>query len=226
MTSTSRTKSAAVSRLVGVVAVVCGAGAASWVASAAAVHAETGMSVPDANYELGMYGDPAAAAPYWRQQHSSDCGEMAVADVVGQITGHEPTEQQITALAETAPSTAGPGPIWKLSGSTDIRNLPMLFWHYWVRADNIQSTIGALEQDLAERRKIVVIVNAETIWNRAGKRDSANHFVVVTGIDTRGGVVHLNDSGIKTGRDEQVPLATFERAWAPNHNSAVVTKDR
>ena len=224
MTSTSRTQIAAVARLVGIVAVVCGAGAASWVTSAAAVHAETGMSVPDANYELGMYGDPAAAAPYWRQQHSSDCGEMAVADVVGQITGREPTEQQITALAETTPSTAGPGPIWKLSGSTDIRNLPMLFWHYWVRAENIQSTTGALEQDLAERRKVVVIVNAETIWNRPGKRDSANHFVVVTGIDTKAGVVHLNDSGIKTGRDEQVPIAVFEAAWRTSDNFAVVTR--
>jgi hypothetical protein len=224
MTSTSRTKIAAATRIVGVVALVCGAGAASWIASAAAIHAETGMSVPDANYELGMYGDPAAAAPYWRQQHSSDCGELAVADVVGQITGREPTEQQITALAEATPSTAGPGPIWKPSGSTDIRNLPVLFWHYWIRAENIQTTANALKQDLAERRKIVVIVNAETIWNRPGKRDSANHFVVVTGIDTKSGVVHLNDSGIKTGRDEQVPIATFEQAWAPNHNSAVVTK--
>jgi len=26
------------------------------------------------------------------------------------------------------------------------------------------------------------------------------------------------------GRDEQVPIATFEQAWAPNHNSAIVTK--
>jgi hypothetical protein len=225
MTTSSRTKVAVVARIVWIVAIVCGAGAASWVASAAAVHAETGMSVPDANYELGMYGDPAAAAPYWRQQHSSDCGEMAVADVVGQITAREPTEQQITALAEATQSTAGPGRVWKLSGSTDIRNLPALFWHYWIRAENIQTTISALEQDLAERRKIVVIVNAETIWNRPGKPNAANHFVVVTGIDTKAGVVHLNDSGIKTGRDEQVAIATFERAWAPNHNSAVVTKD-
>lgn len=51
-----------------------------------------------------------------------------------------------------------------------------------------------------------------------------NHFVVVTGIDTKAGVVHLNDSGIIAGRDEQVSIATFEQAWAPNHNSAVVTK--
>jgi hypothetical protein len=224
MTSTLRAKVAAAARIVLIVALVCAAAAASLVASASAVHAETGMSVPDANYELGMYGDPGAAAPYWRQQHSSDCGEMAVADVVGQITGREPTEQQITALAEGTPSTAGPGPIWRPSGSTDIRNLPVLLWHYWINAENIQTTTSALEQDLAEKRKIVVILSAETIWNRPGKRDLANHFVVVIGIDTKAGVVHLNDSGIKTGRDERVPIATFERAWAPNHNSAVVTK--
>ncbi|OMC56387.1 hypothetical protein A5747_08385 [Mycobacterium sp. IS-836] len=209
-----------------VVALVCGAVSVSWVASAGAARAETGMSVPDADYELGTYGDPGAAAPYWHKQHSSDCAEMAVADAVGQITAREPTEQRITAVAETAPSTAGPGPIWRPSGNTDIRDLPALFWHYWIRAENIQTTINALEQDLADRRKVVVILNAETIWNRPGRRDWANHFVVVTGIDTKAGVVHLNDSGIDTGRDERVPIATFERAWAPNHNSAVVTKDR
>jgi ABC-type phosphate transport system auxiliary subunit len=37
-------------------------------------------------------------------------------------------------------------------------------------------------------------------------------------------VVHLNDNGIMNGRDEQVPIATIEQAWAPNHNSAIVTK--
>ncbi|HZC50966.1 MAG TPA: hypothetical protein VE441_00505 [Mycobacterium sp.] len=226
MASANRTAIAAAVRIVGIVALGCGAVSASWVASADAVHAETGMSIPDANYELGMYGDPESAARFWRQQHSSDCGEMAVADVVGQITGREPTEQQITTVAETAPSTASPGPIWTLSGNTDIRNLPALFWRYWIRAENIQTTMNALEQDLADRRKVVVILNAETIWNRPGRRDWANHFVVVTGIDTKAGVVHLNDSGINTGRDERVPIAAFERAWAPNHNSAVVTRDR
>ena len=50
-----------------------------------------------------------------------------------------------------------------------------------------------------------------------------NHFVVVTGIDTTAEVVHLNDSGIKAGRDEQVSLATFKQAWATSDNFAVVT---
>jgi hypothetical protein len=172
-----------------------------------------------------MYGDPVAAARYWRPQHSSDCGELAVADVVGQITGRPPTEAQITALAEATPSAMGPGPVWRFpDGNTDIGNLPVLLWHYGIRSDNIQTDTGALERDLAEGRKVIALINAETIWNWPGKRDSANHFVVVTGIDTRARVVHLNDSGIVTGRDEQIPVATFERAWAPNHNSAIVTR--
>jgi hypothetical protein len=212
-------------RRAGLATLLATAAAATVVGFAGTAGAASGSAAPDSNHPGGMYGNPAAAAPYWRYQtNDSDCGEMAVADVVGQITGREPTEQQITALAAATPSTAGAGPIWKLSGNTNIRNLPVLFWHYWIRTENIQTTTTALEQDLAEKRKIVVIVNAETIWNRPGKRDFANHFVVVTGIDTKAGVVHLNDSGIKTGRDEQVPIATFEQAWAPNHNSAVVTK--
>jgi hypothetical protein len=48
--------------------------------------------------------------------------------------------------------------------------------------------------------------------------------VVVTGIDTKAGVVHLNDSGSNTGRDEQVPIATFENSWAAGHTFVVVTK--
>ena len=100
----------------------------------------------------------------------------------------------------------------------------MLLAHYRIKADNIQTSINALEQDLTEKRRVIVLLNAETIWNRPGKRNTANHFVVVTGIDPKAGVVHLNDSGVMNGRDEQVPIATFEQAWAPNHNSAIVTK--
>jgi hypothetical protein len=114
--------------------------------------------------------------------------------------------------------------IWNLTTDTDIKDLPVLLAQYRIKADNIQTSVDELEHDLAERRRVIVIVNAETIWNRPGNRSAANHFVVVTGIDPRARVVHLNDSGILSGWDEQVPIATFERAWAPNHNSAIVTR--
>jgi hypothetical protein len=198
--------------------------AAAMLASAAVAHATGGSPAPDADHELGMYGDPAAAGVYWHQQHASDCGEMAVADVVGELTGHQPSERQIAALAEGTPSTVNTGAIWQPPGNTNIRDLPVLLWHYWISADNVQISTAGLEQALVDRRKVIALVNAETIQDRPGRRDVANHFVVVTGVDTKTGVVHLNDSGVETGRDEQVSLATFERAWAPNHNSAIVTR--
>lgn len=222
MTIMSSIKVGAAVRIVAILVLLCAP--ASSIAVAGAVRAETGGVVPDALHELGMYGDPVAAASYWHRQHGSDCGELAVADVVGEITGREPTEDQIDAVAERTPSSAHRGPIWKAAGFTNIRDLPVLLWHYWIRADNIQTTVNALQRDLTDKRKVIVILNAETIWNRPGRRGVANHFVVVTGIDTKAGVVHLNDSGINAGADEQVPVATFEQAWAPNHNSAVVTK--
>jgi hypothetical protein len=47
--------------------------------------------------------------------------------------------------------------------------------------------------------------------------------VVVTGMDSATGMVHLNDSGIDDGRDEQVPGRGFEQAWAASHNFTVIT---
>src|ERR1700743_3916410 len=70
--------------------------AASLVASASAVHA---ASVRPFNPDAGIYGDPLAAAPFWRQQHTSDCGALAVADVVGQITGDETAQARLTPLS-------------------------------------------------------------------------------------------------------------------------------
>jgi hypothetical protein len=223
MTNTFSTKVAAAARITGLRALMCAAAAASAVALAPGAYAAEGASASDANREVGMYGNPASAAPFWRLQHSSDCGEMAAADVIGQITHHEPTEQQITALAKSTPSTAGPGPIWNPPGGTDIRNLPVLLKHYGIQSTLVQTDTGALEQDLAQGHKVIVILNAETIWNSKGNRTNPDHFVVVTGVDSKAGVVHLNDSGIKTGRDEKVSIATFEQARASNHWT-VVTK--
>jgi hypothetical protein len=217
-------KTGATVRALGVVAVLYAIAAAAPVVSPAAVYAYRGAAVLSASGELGMIGEPAVAAAFWRAQTASDCGEMAVADVVGQITGREPTEQQITALAENTRSAAGPGPIWKSTGFTDIRDLPILLWHYGIKADNIQIDIDVLKRKLGAGHKVIAIINAETIWNRPGKRNFGDHFVVVTGIDTRSGVVHLNDSAINTGRDEKVSIATFEEAWAPNYHSAIVTQ--
>jgi len=221
MTSTLSTMVAAVSRRTGLAAMLGAVAAASMIGFAGVAHA---APRPDLNGGGQLYGDPGAAASYWRRQHGSNCGEMAVADVVGQVTGREPAEQQINATAENTPSVAHAGSIWKPGGATNNQDLPVLLAHYGIRAVADQSTTGALEQDLAQGRKVIVGLNSEILWNQRGNRSQEDHSVVVTGIDTRAGVVHLNDSGSNTGRDEQVPMATFEKSWATSHDFAVATR--
>ncbi|ORV90706.1 hypothetical protein AWC11_12280 [Mycobacterium interjectum] len=99
--SNARTILVRAARVVGLAAVLSAA-TGSLVAFAATADAAPGA--PVAGHE-GMHGNPAAVAPYWRyQQQDRDCGEMAVADVVGQVTGHEPSEDEITAAARTTAS--------------------------------------------------------------------------------------------------------------------------
>jgi hypothetical protein len=219
MAHTSSSRVTNVRRTAGPAAVFRAAGVVAPCGFAGAAHA-----APDPQ-NGGMHGDPAAAAPYWRyQQQDLDCGEMAVADVIGQITGNEPSEQEITATAGNIPSTRHAGPIYNPSGRTSNHDLPVLLAHYGIQSDGTETNLGALERALDQGHKVIAGVNDRTIWNTSGDRSQENHFVVVTGIDTKAGVVHLNDTGAKAGRDEQVPLATFETAWATSGNFAVVTR--
>ena len=249
---TFSTKFAAAARRGGLAAVLGASAAATVVGLAGAANAAPTASVPDVNHELGMYGNPAAAAPYWRFQHEGDCALMAIADVVGQITGHEPTEQQIIAQAK---KTTRPGlnkPIYPIgpNGGTDNGGMPVLLAHYGIQSAWIttapSSGTNVLERALAAGHKVIVGVNAGTI-HRNGKDPGpdADHAVVVIGIDTKHGVVHLNDSGRddghnagrddghnagrddghNAGRDEQVSIAVFEQAWNVSGGMrALVTK--
>jgi len=47
--------------------------------------------------------------------------------------------------------------------------------------------------------------------------------VVVTGVDTAAGIVHLNDPGSEDGRDEQVPIDVFIRSWDSSDDEMTVT---
>src|SRR5262249_59365184 len=82
-------------------------------AGAAMTLAPPAAAAPAPQHDTGaMYGDPIAAAKYWRVQHYDDCALMSVADVVGQLTGHMPTEREIIELAESTPSKTHPGSIY------------------------------------------------------------------------------------------------------------------
>ena len=85
-----------------------------------------------------------------------------------------------------------------------------------------QTGLPALERYLTGNRKIIAWVNSAVIWNTGDQRTAADHFLVVTGIDTNNEIVHLNDPGADHA-DEQVSIATFTAAWQPGGDSIVVT---
>ncbi|MBS9534126.1 C39 family peptidase [Mycobacterium sp. M1] len=174
-----------------------------------------------------MYGDPEAAAAYWRYQHQEDCGLMAIADVVGQLTGHEPLQIGIELRGLFSKSQTHQGSIYEFDG-TSPGDMVVLLQQYGIASDlTTGNTMSQLEQYLGAGHKVIAGLNAETIWNYPpdqGQHTSADHAVVVTGVDTANNVVHLNDSGTPTGRNEQIPTATFEQAWATGDNLLIVTR--
>jgi hypothetical protein len=186
-----------------------------------------------------MYGNPAAAARYWRKQSFDDCALIAAADVIGELTGRLPSEDEIIAVAQRVGSRMHPGPMYSAGYGTDPGDIPALLAQYGIYgvatsqdeavATGLDSGIEALEHYLAEGHKVIAGVNAEMIWglpiqtkdNRGNPM--SDHAVVVTGVDLVNGTVHLNDSG--TRADEVVSLDVFKRAWATGNDELVVTRE-
>jgi hypothetical protein len=187
----------------------------------------------------GIYGYPVVAAKYWHAQSREDnCGLMSVADVVGEITGQQPSEEQMIALAENTPSGTNPGPIYAppsdpnhstSNGGIEMADVVLLLEHYGIKSVMTyaathpdQTGMPALQQYLTDNRKIIAWVNSAVIWNTSDQRTKADHFLVVTGIDTNKEIVHLNDPGADHP-DEQVSVTSFTNAWQTGEDSIVVT---
>jgi hypothetical protein len=179
----------------------------------------------------GVYGDPAAAAPYWQAQSLEDnCGAMSVADIVGQLTGDRPTEAQILMVAEQTPSEVNPGTkIYKPNdGGISVGDLPTLFKHYGINSVNSDTSgpdatgLNAVEQYLGAGRKVIAFVNYAIIEDSSDQRTAADHFVVVTGVDTNKNVVHLNDPAADEA-NTKISVPAFMKAWDTSNDSIVVT---
>lgn len=82
--------------------------------------------------------------------------------------------------------------------------------------------LPALEHYLGNNRKVIAWVNSAIIRNTGDRRTKADHFLVVTGIDTNKEIVHLNDPDVDYP-DERVSISTFTSARHTGENSIVVT---
>ena len=207
-----------------------------------------GLATPAGAAAGTMYGDPSAAAQWWHRQKFDDCVLMASADLIGQMTGKEPSEKAIIKKAQSTPSTWHPGSIYippadtkdpNSGQGTTFGDVPALLKLYDVDAvasaeghgaeTGVPEGIEGLEQLLGGGHAMLVSVNGELIWGTpvTHKDKDGNpigdHAIVVTGIDTANNVVHINDSGDDAGRDEQIPMALFMKAWEASGEIVVVT---
>ncbi len=200
----------------------------------------------DASNDGTLYGDPTHQADYYvTQTQSEDCVEMSADDLIAQVTGVDVSEADITAHAEqmqstvaTDPLTGQPMQLYTPGAGTDFHDTPALLADYGVAStftddSTVQSGgeptgMDALETQLASGHQVIASVDAETIWNSLGiasqpDSGSADHAVVVTGVDADNGLVYLNDTGVPNGAAEAVPISVFEQAWATSQHAMVTT---
>jgi Peptidase_C39 like family len=210
-------------------------------AAAITISAATMVFAPAA--AAAMHGDPDNGSANWSEQAYDDCGIMAAAHLIGFFTGDTPAEEDIVAVSAATPSQDHPGSIYMKPTNLDDPNtgqgsvttdLPVLMAHYGVNgtytdddvADDggLATGMSALEHYLDIGGAVLAIADADLLWNEPGAEYGA-HAVVVTGIDTDQGIVHLNDSGPDDGADEQVRIDQFSKAWEMyGHQLVVVTE--
>ncbi|MCG7607503.1 MULTISPECIES: hypothetical protein [Mycobacterium] len=233
-----RTGAAAVLLLLGTAVAGCGTeDATSDRAQTQAVSAQAPAGLPTPRAAGPVYGDPDDASRYWVEQSYSDCGLLAVATVVGMVSGDAPTEQNMIELAgqeRRGPIYLPPQPG---DDTTDNATAPedqlRLLKHFDIAAtvtnDDIAAAGGiptgldALQQYLGVGRKTIAAVNAETIWGQDGDHTEEDHAVVVAAIDSDQQIAYLSDSGTEAGAGEQVPLDTFEAGWRASGHALLVT---
>ena len=198
-----------------------------------------GLAGPTQATSGTMYGDPVAVAKYWRyQQYWDDCVLMSSADVIGEVTGQQPSEEAIIDMAQSTPSAFPPGPIYTRPANpndpnsgegTWFRDIPTLLARYNIGTVVRHGSIEEVEQQLGAGHRVFASVNGELIWHQRVEEKGKNghpthdHAVVVTGVDTAAGVVHVNDSGSEDGRDEQIPIYLFTRSWDTSDDQMTVT---
>lgn len=198
------------------------------------------------------FGNYAANKQYWIYQGQlQSCVLMAVAGVIGQLTGTMPTEEAILDLARSTASDSvademifeGDGQVPGMHYGTFYVDAVKLLNKYGLNADMSQYTKGQgdlalddLKGALSDGQGVIVSVNNQTIYNGylskyLGKNlftingiAEGNHGVIVLAVDVTKNLVYLNDSAVKDGQGFPVPLDKFMTAWQASRYTMVTAE--
>ncbi|MEU2005150.1 C39 family peptidase [Rhodococcus sp. NPDC019627] len=171
----------------------------------------------------GVYGDPVEWSVNWfYQQVDGYCGPSSAAQVIAQYTGvviDDPQELVDRALELGLMQDGDP-----TLGMT-LPNLEILLEDQGVPCTVQDSSIDDLKTKLDDGYGVIAMVDSGEIWHpdrEAGEDDTADHFLIVAGIDEARGVVILSDPGAPNGNQLEVPIDQFQDAWADSGQRILV----
>ncbi|KXX58541.1 C39 family peptidase [Rhodococcus sp. LB1] len=171
----------------------------------------------------GVYGDPVEWSVNWFfQQVDGYCGPSSAAQMIAQYTGVviDDPEQLVDRALELGLMQDGD----PAQGMT-LPNLEILLEDQGVPCTVQDSSIDDLKTKLEDGYGVIAMVDSGEIWNpdqEAGEDETADHFLVVAGIDETRGVVILSDPGAPNGNQLEVPIDQFEDAWADSGRKMLV----
>lgn len=174
---------------------------------------------------LDMIGRPDVQWKYIdKQQNNDTCAIVAQVSIIRQF-GIEISEEDAVAISKQNG--------WYNSGTLP-NDVGKLLEYYHIECHKvINATISDLAKELSQGHGVIVGVFAQDLWNAGPAEElknficktygldinlykSANHAIVVTGIDISdldNPMVFINDSGVPGGKAQPYPLYKFIDAW-------------
>ncbi|MCD7052820.1 C39 family peptidase [Rhodococcus sp. BH2-1] len=176
--------------------------------------------------EDGTHGNAAAwTADWFFQEVDGYCGPSSAAQVVSEYTGLDISDpQQLVDRALELGLFVGGDPT---NGMT-ITSLEVLLEDQGVPCHIESSSMDDLAAKLDDGYGVIAMVDSGELWTPADEiveDDTADHVLVVAGIDTDRGIVTLSDPGNPNGNGLEVPISQFADAWADSENTMLVADD-
>lgn len=191
-----------------------------------AVDTDDTIVAPVEGPEDGTHGNAAAWTGDWFfQEVDGYCGPSSAAQVVSEYTGLDISDpQQLVDRALELGLFVGGDPT---NGMT-ITSLEVLLEDQGVPCHVESSSMDDLAAKLDDGYGVIAMVDSGELWTPADEvveDNTADHVLVVAGIDTDRGVVTLSDPGNPNGNGLEVPISQFEDAWADSGNTMLVADD-
>lgn len=174
----------------------------------------------------GVHGNASAWTGDWFfQEVDGYCGPSSAAQVVSEYTGLDISDprQLVDRALELGLFVDGD----PANGMT-ITSLEVLLEDQGVPCHVESSSMDDLAGKLDDGYGVIAMVDSGELWTPEGEGvedDTADHVLVVAGIDTDRGVVILSDPGHPDGNGREVPISQFEDAWADSGHTMLVADD-